>query len=90
VSAALSACGLTCPADSDQQEAALGETVSDGTYLPGDLLFWCGHVAMVRDPQTLIHANAHHMAVAYEPITDAIARIKAQGDGEPTRHARLT
>jgi hypothetical protein len=34
------------------------------------------------DPETLIHANAHHMAVAYEGITQATLRIRAQGEGE--------
>ena len=47
----------------------------------GDAIFWPGHVAIVRDRKTLIHANAHHMAVAIEPIDQAIARIKATGFG---------
>ena len=34
---------------------------------------------MARDRDTLIHANAHHMAVAIEPISEAIARIHAGG-----------
>lgn len=84
------ACDIPCPGDSDQQEAALGETLTSGT-LPkrGDLMFWKGHVAWVSDSETLLHANAFHMAVAYEPLNAAIARIKAQGDGPVTRHARL-
>ncbi len=45
----------------------------------GDLIFWDGHVAIVRDPSTLIHANAFHMAVAIEPIAEAVARIGAAG-----------
>ena len=45
----------------------------------GDLIFWIGHVAIVRDSATLIHANAHHMAVAIEPIAEAVARIRAAG-----------
>ena len=45
----------------------------------GDLIFWDGHVAIVRDSATLIHANAHHMAVAIEPIAEAVARIRAAG-----------
>ena len=45
----------------------------------GDLIFWKGHVAIARDPETIIHANAHHMMVAVEPATDAVARIKAAG-----------
>jgi cell wall-associated NlpC family hydrolase len=45
----------------------------------GDLVFWKGHVAIAIDPETLVHANAHHMMVAIEPATDAIMRIKAAG-----------
>lgn len=87
----LTACGLPCPGDSDMQEDALGETLPSGTAPQrGDLMFWKGHVAWVSDAQTLLHANAHDMAVAYEPIDTAIARIKRQGDGPVTRHARLS
>ncbi|WP_264211552.1 C40 family peptidase [Leisingera thetidis] len=89
VQAALLACGIPCPGDSDMQEAELGEAVSSDNYQRGDLLFWKGHVALVRDADTLIHANAHHMAVAAEPIAAAIARIEAQGDGPVTAHKRL-
>jgi cell wall-associated NlpC family hydrolase len=54
----------------------------------GDLLFWKGHVGIVRGQATLIHANAYHMAVASEPIAEAIARIRAAGN-EPTSVRRL-
>ena len=80
---ALSACGIVCPRDSDMQEEALGSPVAaaaDRSDLQrGDLLFWTGHVAIVRDRATFLHANAFHMAVAIEPIGDAIARIRAAG-----------
>jgi len=90
VQAALLSCGLPCPGDSDQQEAELGRSLPAGTPPQrGDLLFWSGHVALVADAETLIHANAHHMAVAWEPIAEAIARIKGQGDGPVTAHKRL-
>ncbi|MBY6159805.1 C40 family peptidase [Mameliella alba] len=90
VQIALHACGRDCPGDSDMQEA-MGQALPPGTAPErGDLMFWKGHVAWVADSETLIHANAFHMAVAYEPIKSAIARIKAQGDGAVTRHARLT
>ncbi len=55
----------------------------------GDVLFWKGHVGLLRDPDTLLHANAYHMAVVSEPLDAAIARIKAQGDGDVTQHKRL-
>lgn len=86
VQAGMRACGLACPGDSDMQEAAFGDAT--GGYARGDLLFWKGHVAWVSDPETLLHANAHHMAVAYEPIAEAIRRIEAQGDGAVTSHKR--
>ncbi|UWQ83185.1 C40 family peptidase [Leisingera caerulea] len=89
VQAALLACGTPCPGDSDMQEAELGGPAPAGDYRRGDLLFWKGHVALVRDAETLIHANAHDMAVAIEPIAAAIERIEAQGDGPVTAHKRL-
>ncbi len=80
---ALSACGIVCPRDSDMQEQALGSPLAlaaDYSVLKrGDLVFWKGHVAIVRDRATSLHANAFHMAVAIEPIDDAVARIRAAG-----------
>jgi cell wall-associated NlpC family hydrolase len=79
VQVALQAAGIPCPRDSDMQELALGKLSSLGELRRGDLVFWKGHVGIARDGETLLHANAHHMAVAVEPATDAIARIKAAG-----------
>ncbi len=80
VQVALAACGIASPRDSDMQENALGAPLADRSVLcRGDLLFWQGHVAIVRDQATLVHANAFHMAVAIEPIREAIARIRAAG-----------
>lgn len=90
VQAALLSCGQPCPADSDLQEAQLGFELSDGdTIQRGDLLFWKGHVALVVDENRLIHANAHHMAVTYEGIAEAEARILAQGDGQIRSRKRI-
>jgi cell wall-associated NlpC family hydrolase len=82
VQIALNAAGTGCPRDSDMQEQALGRTLpeSESKKLQrGDLIFWEGHVAIVRDAETIVHANAHHMATAVENTRDAIARIKAAG-----------
>jgi cell wall-associated NlpC family hydrolase len=87
VQAALLACAIPCPADSDLQHS-LGVPAS-GTYNRNDLLFWKGHVALVTDSDTLIHANANTMSTNYEPIDIAIARIQASGDGPVTAHRRL-
>ncbi|GGG69780.1 hypothetical protein GCM10011415_16580 [Salipiger pallidus] len=90
VQAALAAFGQPCPGDSDLQAAQLGETLGpDTSPQRGDLLFWQGHVAWVSGPDEILHANAHHMAVAYEGLAAAVDRIATQGDGPVTRHARL-
>ena len=81
VQVALGAAGVVCPRDSDMQESALGDAI--GTDVSGlrrgDLIFWPGHVAIARDATTLVHANAFHMAVAIEPVAEAVARIAAAG-----------
>ena len=61
------------------QEAGLGQTVSVSNLRRGDLMFWKGHVAIARDADTMVHANAFHMAVAIEPVAEAVDRIR-QGD----------
>jgi len=83
VQVALNACGISCPRDSDMQEVALGEPVVSAAdrseWRRGDLVFWKGHVAIVRDGSSFLHANAFHMAVAIEPIAEAVARIRTAG-----------
>jgi hypothetical protein len=82
VQIALAAAGVTAPRDSDMQEAALGTALPPSAIDDlerGDLLFWKGHVAIVRDRTSIVHANAFHMATAIEPLTEALARIKAAG-----------
>jgi len=83
VQLSLTACGHACLRDSDMQEQTLGATIAPAAdfsnLMRGDLLFWPGHVAIARDAATLIHANVHHMAVAIEPIVEAVTRIRAAG-----------
>jgi cell wall-associated NlpC family hydrolase len=83
VQIALSACGVPCPRDSDMQEHALGAPVDHRALSfklqRGDLIFWVGHVAIARDRDSLVHANAFHMSVVVEPAAEAIARIRGMG-----------
>jgi cell wall-associated NlpC family hydrolase len=84
VQLALEACGVACPRDTDMQEQAVGTALAPPYDIAdlrrGDLMFWKGHVAIVRDGATLVHTNAtRHMAVAFEPIAETIARIRATG-----------
>lgn len=82
VQTSLASAGIKAPRDSDMQEAALGTALLASQWQElkrGDLIFWKGHVAIVRDSDTIVHANAYHMATAIEPTQAAIARIKAAG-----------
>ena len=92
VQVSLNAAGTGCPRDSDMQQDGLGRTLTAAetkSLQRGDLIFWKGHVAIVRDGSTIVHANAHHMATVIEATSEAIARIKAAGS-EVTAIKRLT
>jgi cell wall-associated NlpC family hydrolase len=87
--AALRAAGVDAPRDSDMLEK-LGAGLPDGAPRQrGDLVFWKGHVGIMRDPETLLHANGWHMAVVSEPLARAQERILASGGGEITSIRRL-
>ncbi|WP_380056298.1 NlpC/P60 family protein [Falsihalocynthiibacter sp. SS001] len=89
VQQSLRACGTECPRDSDQQEAYFTEDVTDAAMMRrGDLVFWKGHVGMMLNEQEMIHANAHHMAVAIESFSEACARIGANEFGQITAMKR--
>jgi cell wall-associated NlpC family hydrolase len=82
VQISLTSAGTGCPRDSDMQCDGLGRalSVAESKHLKrGDLIYWNGHVAIVRDAGTIVHANAHHMATVIENTRAAIARIKAAG-----------
>jgi cell wall-associated NlpC family hydrolase len=79
---ALAASGVICPRDSDMQERELGAAVPIDDLVGlrrGDLIFWKGHVAIARDKESVVHANAFHMATAIEPIQEALRRIAEAG-----------
>nr|WP_295461761.1 NlpC/P60 family protein [Mesorhizobium sp.] len=67
--------GKTVLRDSDMQAATIGGPVGPEDLMRGDLVFWKGHVAIVTDPETIIHANGHTMTVALEPLAEAVSRI---------------
>lgn len=83
VQVALNACGIPSPRDTDMQEAALGNPVAFSGDLAelkrGDLVYWPGHVGIVEDADTLLHATAYFMSVVREPLKDALTRIEALG-----------
>lgn len=83
----LAACGIDAPRDSDLLRAEVGEAIDVPAGLAvgegiealqrGDIVFWPGHVGVMADSVMLLHANAHHMAVAIETLPEAAKRIKA-------------
>ncbi len=94
VQTALTTVGVASPRDSDMQEASLGKPIAiDDPTAPlarGDLIFWKGHVGIMRDPVRLLHANGWHMKTASEPLADARKRIAASGGGQVTSVRRLS
>lgn len=82
VQMALTAAGIAAPRDTDMQVTELGQAIpvpADFEGLArGDLIFWPGHVGIMSDGIMLVHANAHHMAVATETLPEASSRIARQ------------
>jgi cell wall-associated NlpC family hydrolase len=93
VQISLKATGINAPRDTDQQEKALGRPLAFGADLTGlrrgDLVFWHGHVGIMRDATVLLHANAYHMLVASEPLRVARDRIFAQASKQIIAIKRL-
>ena len=82
----LARAGIACPRDSDMQAAELGELVSKGRperpLQRGDLIYMPGHVVIALDEAQVVHANAHDMLVAIEPLAPVISRV-AKESGRP-------
>ena len=73
-----------------EQAVIAREVLPEGAPLQrADLIFWKGHVGWMADAETLLHANAHHMAVAYEPLKEAAARIEAKEFSPITSRRRI-
>lgn len=93
VQSALGAAGVAAPRDSDMMEAAVGAPAHLDEALAhlrrGDLIFWKGHVGIMRDAKTLLHANGWHMQVASEPFVEARKRIATGAYGAITSIRRL-
>lgn len=90
VQLAFAQAGVAAARDSDMQESSLGHALPLDTNVlrRGDLVFWKGHVGIMQDERTLLHANAGAMAVSSENLAGAIARIAEAGGGQPTSFRR--
>ena len=91
VQVACEAAGIACLRDSYMQRDTLG-TALPNTGLAdlkrGDLLFWKGHVGIMADRETLLHATAHSMLTVLEPVDEVVRRIADMGT-ELTRIRRI-
>jgi cell wall-associated NlpC family hydrolase len=65
--------------ESDMQAATIGAPIEPGPDYSGlergDLVFWKGHVAIMTDPEAMIHASGHTMLVSREGLKEAVDRI---------------
>ncbi len=90
---ALREAGIAAPRDSDMLERFFSKDIPITPELSGlrrgDAVFWKGHVGIMRDAMTLLHANGHHMLVASEPLHEAASRILAKSFGPITAIKRL-
>ena len=89
VQMAYAQCGTALQRDTGMQRHNAGRAPDEGAELQrGDLVFWRGHVAMMADEKTIIHASGHAMAVVREGFDEAVARI-GHLYGAPTGFRRV-
>lgn len=90
VQTALQRAGVGAPRDSDMQALALGTPVDgQGPLKRGDLVFCPGHVGIMEDGDTLLHANARDMAVSRHALDDFVNYIKEREGAAITGVRRL-
>jgi cell wall-associated NlpC family hydrolase len=75
----LQACNFKAPRDSDLQEKHLGRPIDRDDVQGGDLVFFRGHVGMMVDESTLIHANDRSMAVSIDDLDEYVRWRSKQG-----------
>jgi len=90
VQVSLDAAGIEVLRDTDMQEKSVGEFLPLNAELKrGDLIFWKGHVGIMRDATELLHASGHQMLVVSEPLSEVVERIEAKGAGSVTSIKRI-
>lgn len=91
VQLSLQAAGQPCPRDTDLQNAQLGHLVSrhfdPALGKRGDLVFFPGHVGILIDSQSVVHANATQMKVSIDTVATVISWLEGKVE-EPFRGIR--
>lgn len=88
VQATLAAFGTAAPRDSDMQQGELGREIAFEDRRRGDIVFFPGHVGILVDADTLLHANAFWMTTLAEPLADVIDRLRGAGVVQPVSAVR--
>ena len=66
--------GFTLPRDTIDQEPSLETEIPYDNRRAEDLVFWPGHVGVLKTPDLLLHATAHSLRCCVEPLQDVIQR----------------
>jgi hypothetical protein len=77
IQAALEACGIRCPRDSDMQTREVGQVADQKDLKRGDIVCFKGHIGFMADAVNLLHANAFHGRVVVEPLAEVVDRGSA-------------
>ena len=87
----LLATGRIAPRDTDMQAALLGAEIGapDAAAPRRPRVLEGPRRDHARRQELLLHANAHHMAVASEPLAAVVARVWRRGGGAITARRRL-
>lgn len=76
----LALAGHPAPRDSDMQAAEVGDALAESPdparfpFQRGDLVFFPGHVAIMVDRTSVVHATAYSMSVTVEPLATVAER----------------
>ena len=70
--------------DSDMQAETLGDALLEAEPLKrGDIVCFPGHIGIMADETILLHANAYHMCVSKDPLSEVIERVTAEQAAHP-------
>jgi NlpC/P60 family/Bacterial dipeptidyl-peptidase Sh3 domain len=82
VQRSVAALGVSAMRDSDMQRDTLGRWLGDEEPTQaGDIVFFPGHVGLMIDADTMIHATIFHKKTVVEAINVALPRIIVRNDG---------